>query len=236
MNSINRNIGVCARPVAQPVASPAALVRHPLGASDLITLGVMQPDLDSQTARDRLLRCIGRNVVNFQYLEATLRSMIPALSAKGTLRELQIRQAEVSRKHKKSSLGDLAGAFHERVFRNDMGECGIPDEAPPEPTMDFSIRLEAPPEAVAEQKRALAKLVAERNRLIHKDILSVDLNSPEQCEALAAQLDEQNTRIRQQLAHLNSIRDGLREAAAEFQRFIESEEFLAVLRGEPSTP
>ena len=57
--------------------------------------------VDSQTARDELFRRIGRNVVNFQYLEATLRSMILALSNKGIVKELQTNQEEVSRKHKK---------------------------------------------------------------------------------------------------------------------------------------
>jgi hypothetical protein len=42
-------------------------------------LDVMQPTVDSQPVRDELFRRIGRNVVNFQYLEATLRSMVPTL-------------------------------------------------------------------------------------------------------------------------------------------------------------
>lgn len=61
-------------------------------------LGVMQPTIDSQPVRDELFRRIGRNVVNFQYLEATLRSMVPTLYYKSTLKELQARQNEVSPK------------------------------------------------------------------------------------------------------------------------------------------
>lgn len=64
----------------------------------------MQPTVDLQTSRKELFRRIGRNVVNFQYLEATLRSMIPALYNHGTLRELPANQDEVSRKHKKPPL------------------------------------------------------------------------------------------------------------------------------------
>lgn len=58
----------------------------------------MQPAVDSQFARDELYRRIGRNVVNFQYLEATLRSMVPMLYNKSTLKELQAHQREVSPK------------------------------------------------------------------------------------------------------------------------------------------
>lgn len=190
----------------------------------------MTPTTDLQSARDELLRRIGRNVVNFQYLEATLRSMIPTLSTKGTLSELQIRQTELARKHKKSSLGELANVYHKRVFR--VPSEDLSDDAPSEPTLAFSVQIESTPDDVAKQKRELASLVVERNRLIHKDVLSVDLTSKEQCEALSDRLDEQNTRIRQQLDQLNAFRSGLRDAAEELIRFIESEEFLAMLRGE----
>lgn len=196
----------------------------------------MQPILDAQTARDRLLRCIGRNVVNFQYLEESLRRMIPALSYKSEVLKPPVHHAERSRIYKKSSLGDLAKAFHTQILGRGIEEVsGALDEAPPEPKFSFSVEMEVSPEAAIEQKRALIKLVTERNRLIHKDILSVDLNSPEQCEAFSIRLDEQNSRILQQLAELNSIRDGVREAAKELQSFIESEEFLAMLRGEQSS-
>lgn len=188
--------------------------------------------VDSQTARDELFRRIGRNVVNFQYLEATLRSMIPALSNKGTVKELQTNQEEVSRKHKKASLGDLANAYHDRVYGKSVADDAPPDEVLSEPTFGFSVHLEVTEETAAQRKRALVKLIAERNRLIHEDLLSVDLNSREECEELSARLDEQYTRIRRYLDHLNSLRTGFREMATEFGRFLESDEFLALLSGE----
>lgn len=193
-------------------------------------LDIMTPTTDLQSVHDELLRRIGRNVVNFQYLEATLRSMIPALSNKGTLSELKIRQAELARKHKKSSLGELANAYHKKVFR--VPSEDLPGDALTEPTVAFSVQIESTTDDVAIQKRALASLVVERNRLIHRDVLNVDMTSKEQCEALSTRLDEQNTRIRQQLDQLNAFRSGMREAAEELIRFIESEEFLAMLRDE----
>jgi hypothetical protein len=156
--------------------------------------------------------------------------MIPALSSEGTLSELPIRQAELVRKHKKSSLGDLAAAYHKRVFQPPI-ETSI-DDVVLEPAFAFSVRIERAPDDIASQKRALRSLVAERNRLIHNDLLSVDLNSAEQCEALSARLDEQNTRLRQELNELNAFRTGLREVAEELMKFIESEEFAKLLRGE----
>jgi hypothetical protein len=192
----------------------------------------MQNTVDSQSARDELFRRIGRNVVNFQYLEATLRSMIPALSNKGNLKELQANQDEVSRKHEKSTLGNLANAYHERVFGKNATEEAVPDEVLPEPWFAFSVHPEVTPETAARWKAALVNLVGERNRLIHEDLLSVDLNSREECEELSARLDEQNTRIRNQLEHLNSLRTGFRESREELRRLLESDEVLALLWGE----
>ena len=190
----------------------------------------MHPTVDSQTARDELFRRIGRNVVNFQYLEATLRNMLPALSNKGTLKELQANQDELSRKHKKSSLGDLANAYHERVYGKSLADEALSDEVLSEPMFAFSVHVEVTPEKAAQRKRALVKLIAERNRLIHKDLLNVDLNSPEECEGLSARLDEQYTRIRHYLEYLNSLRTSFREMAADLGRLLESDEFLAFCR------
>jgi hypothetical protein len=192
----------------------------------------MQSTIESQSPRDELFRRIGRNVVNFQYLEATLRDMLPALTKKGTLKELQANQDELSRKHKKSSLGDLANAYHERVYGRSVADEALSDEVLSEPMVAFSVHVEVTPEKAAQRKRALVKLIAERNRLIHKELLNVDLNSREECEELSARLDEQYIRIRRYLEHLNSLRTSFREMAAEFGRLLESDEFLALLRGD----
>ena len=58
---------------------------------------------------------------------------------------------------------------------------------------------------------ALVNLVLERNRLIHNDLVSVDLNSREECEELSARLDEQYTKIRRYLDYLNSVRTNFQE-------------------------
>jgi hypothetical protein len=190
----------------------------------------MTSSAETPSPRDELFRRIGRNVVNFQYLEATLRSMIPALSLGGDLSQLPLRQANRARELEKSSLGNLATAYLKVVFRP-PGEIPIDDHVP-EPVLAFSVRRESTAEGVATQKRALKSLVAERNRLIHKDLLSVDLDSPEQCDALSARLDDQNTRLRQQVNELNDFRAGLREMAEELKIFLESQEFAKLLQGE----
>ena len=78
----------------------------------------MQPTVDSQSARDELYRRIGRNVVNFQYLEDTLRSMVPMLDNKSTVKDLQALQNVVSPKQEKSTFGNLVSTYHDRLSRS----------------------------------------------------------------------------------------------------------------------
>ena len=192
----------------------------------------MQPPVESQSPRDELFRRIGRNVVNLQYLEATLRAMIPGLYTKGTLKELKANQDEVTRKHKKSSLGDLANAYHERVYGKDITDEPLSGEVLSEPIFTFGVRVEVTQETASQRKRALVTLIKERNRLIHQDLLNIDLNSREECEELSAKVDEQYTRIRRYLDYLNSLRINFHEMTVEFARLLESDEFVALFLGE----
>ena len=190
----------------------------------------MQPTIESKSARDELFRRIGRNVLYFQYLEATLRAMIPGIYKKATLKELQANQHKVSRK-RRTLFGKSANDYHNRVYGENIADEQLPDEGPVEPTVTFGFNIKVTPEKAAERKRALKKLIKERNRLVHQDLLNIDLNSREECEELSTKLDEQYTRIRRHLDHLNSVRTNLQEMSAEFARLLQSDEFLALLSG-----
>ena len=103
----------------------------------------MQTTVDSQSARDELYRRIGRNVVNFQYLEATLRSMVPMLYNKSTLKELQAHQSEVPPKQEKSTFGNLVSSYHDRLSRSkELLNETVPDEGLAEPTLTFGFSIE----------------------------------------------------------------------------------------------
>jgi hypothetical protein len=136
------------------------------------------------------------------------------------------------RRHKKSSLGDLTGAFLDTVLpKAQPGDLSAGPE-PVEIRFRISMQIETTAGEAAQHRRDLLKLVAERNRLVHCDFLSVDLDSPEQCEQLSARLDEQNDRIREYLAFLNSLRELQRDAFAELAAYVRSDEFMSVLAGQ----
>lgn len=140
-------------------------------------------------------------------------------------------------KQDKSTFGNLVSSYHDRLSRSkEVLNETVPDEGLSEPTVTFGFSIEVTEETAAQRRSALVNLVAERNRLIHEDLLNVDLKSREECEELSARLDEQYTRIRRYLDYLNSLRTNFREMAAEFGRLLESDEFRALLSGERGDP
>ncbi len=184
----------------------------------------MSDVIDAQ--RDAALRRVGRNLVNFQKLEASLKQILPNLRFAGPLREVQALQSAGAREVKKKSLGDLANRLHSTLF---AGECRAPDPAAStEITVAHSVRVELDSTEVAETKKALARLVRERNRLVHSDLLSIDFNSIPACEELCIRLDEQNERICAQINHLQALRQVQSEALTKLKDFIDSDEFLEV--------
>jgi hypothetical protein len=190
----------------------------------------MAPSDSVKTYRDEALRRIGRNLVNFQRLEASLRQLVPALNLGGALPEISSLQASRKRELKKKSLGHLAERFHADVFR---GEQDAPHPASPtEITFAHSFRIEATPSQATERRKTLAGLVRERNRLVHIELLGVDFNSIADCEDLSAHLDEQNERICEYLSYVNALLQSHSEALAELVKFINSEEFLKLLESE----
>ena len=112
----------------------------------------------------------------------------------------------------------------------------MPDEVLAERTCTYGFSIDETPEPAEQRKIALINLVAERNRLIHQDLLNVDLTSREECEELSARLDEQYTRIRRHLDYFNSLRTNLQELSVVFRRLLESPEFRALLSGEREDP
>ena len=162
----------------------------------------MQPTVDSQSARDELYRRIGRNVVNFQYLEATLRSMVPMLYNKSSLKELQAHQSEVSPKQEKSTFGNLVSSYHDRLSRSkELLNETVPDEGLVYQSISLGNQVDegSPPLRC----RFLRHFYTEPKcqRWFSEDLLNVDLKSREECEELSARLDEQYTRIRRHLDH-----------------------------------
>ena len=184
----------------------------------------MTPDI--KELRDETFRRIGRNVVNFQRLELTLKALIPSMSLSVRLQDFPAKGNQRIRELKYRSLGNLVQTFREETYEKPLTDHEQP--APDDESIILSLRTNLDSGRAQASIQSLLSLVKERNRLIHHDVGDVDFSSREACDQLCALLDEQNERICKQLSSLNALRETQSSLLAELRKFVESEEFLTV--------
>ncbi len=157
---------------------------------------------------------VGRNLANFQTLEHILKELIPTLQVRGTVDEIA-RNLKSSRKEvKKSGLGDLSEVFHSSVFKAPVDEKP-PDEVT-EPVFSFTMSIDAPPDWVKATKAKWRKLVTQRNKLVHSQLMEYDFSVSEDCARLCEILDAQNLEICAMLDELARLRSSRAFAVAAF--------------------
>lgn len=176
---------------------------------------------DIEAVRAEALRKLGRNVVNFSKIEATLKHLLTVGQLDGMEREVSDQLHKKQIKPQKPSLGKLVQEFSKNI---------LSDTNPPEPETNFSgerisLSLKVTyrnPDFVKTQKRSLSKIVAERNKLIHQDLAFLDTTSAEDYQDLISLLDEQNPRLLAHLEELGRINKALAETLEAFRDFVES--------------
>lgn len=177
--------------------------------------------------RDEVLRKIGRNIVNFQKMEAMLRLLNTQRAISGSISDLSRIAAKAKKTTSKQPMGRLADAFIRSVYSSEPALAG--HESVKEISVTFSLKIEADPALIAERRRALRSVVKERNKLVHQWLASFDSNSLESCKALAADLDEQHARIWPEFETLRTIVMAVRECQREAAQYLASDAFLAEL-------
>ena len=173
--------------------------------------------------KDALVR-IGRNLANFQTLEHLLKELIPTLRMRGTVAEIQGNLESRKKGLKKSSLGNLSDAFHSSVFEPPLSQ-ETPEEVS-EPVFSFTAHIEASPEHARNTKARWRKLVAQRNSLVHTQLMKYDLTKAEDCNQLCGALDSQNLEICAMLDELASFRSHKAIAAAAMVEELKTGKFL----------
>ena len=164
----------------------------------------MTNDIASSDIRDQVLRKIGRNVVNFQKMESMLKILNTQQGLTGSINEIEGILEKRTKSTSKQSMGQLAGSFVQSAYSNIQQEP--PEQKDPQDfSVSFSFRINMEASLVAERKKALRAVVAERNKLIHRWLASFDPNSLDSCEQLRVALDEQHARIMPEFEALKSI-------------------------------
>jgi hypothetical protein len=171
-------------------------------------LGGRPNEIATVEVREEALKKIGRNVVNFQKMEAMLKFLNTLQGLSGSAKDLQKAAATAKRSKLRKPFGPLADEFLKSAYSsNAAAASGAADDV----SVSFSFRIEADSVLAAERKKALRSVVRERNQLIHKWLASFDPNSHESCVTLGKALDDQHNRIRPEFEALSALVSATRE-------------------------
>jgi hypothetical protein len=188
----------------------------------------MATDIALADVRDRVLRKLGRNVVNFQKMEAMLKFINTQQAMSGSLKDIAKVLATAKKTTSNQPMGRLAEVFVRSVYSGAQGAADRSDQK--DISVSFFLRMDVDPALAAERKKALRAVVAERNKLIHEWAASFDPNSLETCSTLEVALDEQHARIWPEFETLRAIVLAVREHHREVAQYLMSDSFLAELK------
>jgi len=174
------------------------------------TLATMTASNLNNKYKDEALRKIGRNVVNFQKMEAMLKKLIVHGNYNGPIKELKTILEEKTKSVDRKSMGVLAEQFVKNMYFEGSSSDYFPDDTN-EPWISVSFKIEGDKKSISEQRRILSLIVSERNKLIHQMLMHFKPNSIESCQNLIRELDKQNDKIDPLYKYLQEIGKTLSE-------------------------
>ena len=132
---------------------------------------------------------------------------------------------------KRAGLAEVASQFNRALYEG----ASATGASTPSTEIRFSTKLELELDSNTEaQRKELAALARERNRLVHRDLFAIDLSSESECLELGDRLDAQNHRILGYLEFVRSIRDTQVIALQALAAYVDSDEFLNILASDES--
>ncbi len=190
----------------------------------ILTLSTMEATETNSALRESALRSIGRNVVNFQRLEHLLKFISLLQGFEGSISKVENEHEKRIEKAARHTLGQAIQEWQKVVLGRQSSGGATADLFEPWLSWQFDIGIDK--EKAAVQGDALLDLATERNNLIHHDLASVNFESATQCQELIHKLDDQNTRILDQLRILAPLKAAIREILSALQSALISDEFL----------
>lgn len=180
-------------------------------------------DNDTQELLNKTLRKMGRNLLNYQIIEEIWKAQYTFSEMQTTVEngETIIKKRETARN---TPMGWLSENHRKAIFT-------APKETDVEENIECvsikaSFHFSEGGELSENRKKQVVELVRERNALVHSSIGKFDRKTGLGCAEFCALLDEQNSRIIEEIKFLNQISTTFKEATQVLQRFLESEEFF----------
>jgi len=172
---------------------------------------------------NEVLTKVGRNMMLFQQLEHLLKFIIINGSISGYASELHSNVEQRASIVQKQSMGQLVGQYIETTNPDSHEASNEPEELQ-EAFFSFKFNIGCDSVYYDSKKEALAKLVSERNDLVHHLLPKFNSNSIESCIKIGNQLDDQADYVRHEIADLKAIVYTLQEGRKKLAEFINSDE------------
>jgi hypothetical protein len=185
----------------------------------------MNESVDIEAVRAEALRKLGRNIVNFSKIEAAFKYLLSVSQLEGTEKTISDKLRRNQTRLRKQTLGKLVQEFNKNILGDASQSEPKPDFSEAEISLSFKVTYNNP-DFLKVQKRTLASIVAERNKLIHQQLAFLDTSSVEDYHNLISLLDEQNPRLLVQLEELRWMIETLRESLKAFKDLSKSPDFL----------
>src|SRR5262249_21810705 len=165
------------------------------------TVGAKPGNNAIRAARDLALQKIGRNVVNFQKMEAMLRFVLTIADFSAPASKSRERLASGAQAHRKKAFGHLVDGATKALHSE---PASVPVDIH-EIWIKHSLSLCEGGSHAADWRREMHRVVRERNALIHRTLATWNPNSVDSCRSLCEQLDAQRERILPAYKHLESV-------------------------------
>jgi hypothetical protein len=183
---------------------------------------------------DEVLRRVGRNVLNFQYIEHLLKRLTAVSVPTGPASTMTARVEKHATTVNASTMGILAGKLKDTVLTPPLEKPAPDDIDEPWIGMHFSMEVDA--EFVDLHDREMQALVNARNDLIHHFLPRWHSAVQSGTERALEYLDGQNAEAMRMMARLREWVDSMEEARKQHAEFLASPEGekhfeLAFLRG-----
>lgn len=170
---------------------------------------------------NEVFRKIGRNMMLFQQLECLLKFIIVNANLSGDASELDNIKAQRASRINKQTMGQLVGQYIENANPDCEAHSSEP-EVIEEAYFSFSCRIECDSTYYETKKEALARMVFERNEMVHHLLPSFDTSSAKSCERLGKKLDDQSENIHQEIKEMKAVAKALDEGRKQLASFLVS--------------
>ena len=179
---------------------------------------------DYKNLRLEAFQRIGRNIINFQRVEAALKFLSVIIDVQAHPETFAKAFEEKLKLTEKQTLGMIAPKVVDRLYSSHDTDKDHTDEDEIKGegvTISIKIYMLMSLDSLKRRKDHLSKLIKERNNLVHKELSELDFSSISSCYCLIETLDEQNIRILQQLDEFKWIFESL----SELRNFVTTDEF-----------